>query len=198
MATCIDMMGDDHMGGDNSKTNLIVNYLPQSMTDKEFIDIFVPFGEIREAKIVRNKQTGYSYGYGFVDFYDSQDAEQAIANLNGTQVEHKKLKVAYARPGSNDIKQANLYVRNFPDHYTEDHLKQLFSPFGNIIQCRITGNKEVAFVLFDLHEQAKLAVDQLNEKLIPGSPKPLNVKFAGDKLQKVFQLNVYLVILFND
>ena len=63
MATCIDMMGDDHMDGDNSKTNLIVNYLPQSMTDKEFIDIFVPFGEIREAKIVRNKQTGYSYGF---------------------------------------------------------------------------------------------------------------------------------------
>lgn len=170
---------------DNSKTNLIINYLPQQMTDQDFRVLFAQIGDIRSAKIIRKKATGYSYGFGFVDYLRPEDAERAIKTLNGHLVEHKKIKVAFARPSGEDIKQANLYIRNLPPMFNEVDVRELFGPFGKIIQCRIVGNRGVAFVLFDLHEQAMAAIEALDGKVLPGSGLPLNVKFANDNNQKV-------------
>ena len=175
----------DSLEIDNSKTNLIINYLPQQMTDQDFRVLFAQVGDIRSAKIIRKKATGYSYGFGFVDYLRPEDAERAIKTLNGHLVEHKKIKVAYARPSGEDIKQANLYIRNLPPMFRENDVRELFASFGNIIQCRIVGNRGIAFVLFDLHEQAMAAIEALNGKVLPGSTFPLNVKFANDNNQKV-------------
>lgn len=59
-------------------------------------------------------QTGYSYGFGFVNYAKEDDAAKAISQLNGLQVQNKKLKVSYARPSGDDIKETNLYVTNLP------------------------------------------------------------------------------------
>lgn len=59
-------------------------------------------------------QTGYSFGFGFVNYSREEDAAKAIAQLNGLQVQNKKLKVSYARPSGDDIKETNLYVTNLP------------------------------------------------------------------------------------
>ncbi|CAG2167640.1 unnamed protein product [Oppiella nova] len=181
------MMGSNNTNGDgidNSKTNLIINYLPQQMTDQDFRVLFAQIGDIRSAKIIRKKSTGYSYGFGFVDYLRPEDAERAIDSLNGHLVEHKKIKVAFARPSTDSIKQANLYVKNLPINYSDHDVRELFSPFGNIIQCRLVGNRGVAFVLYDLHEQALQAIDQINGKVLPGAGAGLNVKFANDNNQK--------------
>ena len=175
----------DGLGIDNSKTNLIINYLPQQMTDQDFRVLFAQIGDIRSAKIIRKKSTGYSYGFGFVDYLYPEDAERAIQSLNGHLVEHKKIKVAFARPSGDNIKQANLYVKNLPTNYSEPDVKELFAPFGNIIQCRIVGNRGVAFVLYDLHEQAIAAIEAMDGKVLPGAVDALNVKFANDNNQKV-------------
>ncbi|XP_054159797.1 ELAV-like protein 1-B [Oppia nitens] len=169
---------------DNSKTNLIINYLPQQMTDQDFRVLFAQIGDIRSAKIIRKKSNGYSYGFGFVDYLLPEDAERAIKSLNGHLVEHKKIKVAFARPSSDDIKQANLYIKNLPQNYSDHDIRQLFSPFGNIIQCRLVAHKGLAFVLYDLHDEALTAIDAMNGKTLPGAVAPLNVKFANDNNQK--------------
>lgn len=52
---------EDHMGGDegkDSKTNLIVNYLPQSMTQDELRSLFSSIGEVESAKLIRDKVAG--------------------------------------------------------------------------------------------------------------------------------------------
>lgn len=59
-------------------------------------------------------QTGYSFGFGFVNFVRPEDASRAIEVMNGLQVENKRLKVSYARPAGEDIKDTNLYVQNLP------------------------------------------------------------------------------------
>jgi protein sex-lethal len=59
-------------------------------------------------------QTGYSYGFGFVNYTNEEDAEKAINTLNGLQVQNKRIKVSYARPSSEDIKETNLYITNLP------------------------------------------------------------------------------------
>ena len=76
----------DFKGDNESKTNLIINYLPQSMSDEEFSQLFTNIGPVTSAKIVRNKANNYSYGFGFVDYTTPADAERAIQTLNGLQV----------------------------------------------------------------------------------------------------------------
>ncbi|EEC17759.1 RNA-binding protein precursor, putative [Ixodes scapularis] len=137
------------MEGDvgNSQTNLIINYLPQTLTDEEFRSLFTSIGPIKSSKIVRHKATGYSYGFGFVDYQSIEDAARAVGTLNGLQLQNKKIKVAYARPGGETIKHANLYIRGIPKHYPPEQAEKLFADFGRLIQFRVlkddsgSGNK---------------------------------------------------------
>ena len=56
------------------------------MTDNELYSMFITVGQIVSAKIMRDKSSGYSYGYGFVHYQLPEDAAKAIATLNGLQV----------------------------------------------------------------------------------------------------------------
>lgn len=176
---------------DNSATNLIINYLPQTLSDAEFRGLFASMGTIRSCKIVRHKATGYSYGFGFIDYENPIDAARAIQTYNGFQMQNKKIKVAFARPGGEPIKNANLYIRGIPRNMTQDDLEKLFSDCGPIIQCRILKdditheNKGVGFVLFDLHEHAEKAIEMFNGHMLSGSSEPLSVKFAEDNAKKL-------------
>lgn len=167
---------------EGEKTNLIVNYLPQLMTDEEFENLFKKFGKMKSCKIVRNRITGYSYGFGFADFETHEQALKAIEELNGQEVGTKKIKVAFARPAGQDIKQANLYVKNVPSSWSQDDVRKVFEPYGSIIQVRVLGNdRGVAFVLFDLRKQAQDALDALNGKQVDGCEAPFEIKFAAEK-----------------
>lgn len=73
--------GDCSQGID--KTKLIVNYIPQFATDEDLAQIFSPLGQIESVKIMRDYKTGYSYGFGFVKYFNEQDAAKAIEMLNG-------------------------------------------------------------------------------------------------------------------
>ena len=150
-----------------NKTNLIVNYLPQHLTDKEFHELFSKAGNLIASKIVRDKATGYSYGFGFVDYETEQDAGNAIDLLNGYQLQHKHIKVSYSRVGDN-VKGANLYLRNLPKDITEADIERVFSPYGTIIQIRVLTNaqgipKGIGFVLFSSREQAEAAMQLLKQ-----------------------------------
>lgn len=169
----------------NRKTNLIVNYLPQSLTDEHFRVLFAKHGDIRSARIIRNKTSGYSYGFGFVDYFNAEDADRAIENLNGSEVNQKKIKVSYARPSGDEIKNANLYVTNLPPNFAEKDVRSMFAKYGEIIQCRLVGNHSgIAFVLFNLNEQAKSAMKSLNGQLIPGTSHKVSIKLATNEQKK--------------
>lgn len=174
--------GNDESMDEGEKTNLIVNYLPQDMTDEAFRDLFTKFGEMKSCKIVRNRITGYSYGFGFVDFESHEQAIKAIEELNGHELDTKKIKVAFARPAGQDIKQANLYVKNIPVSWTADDVRKAFEAYGNIIQVRVLGgDRGIGFVLYDLRKQAEMALESMQGKTLDGADKPLEIKFAADK-----------------
>ncbi|UYV79657.1 ELAVL1 [Cordylochernes scorpioides] len=175
-----------NMESEDNRTNLIINYLPQSLTDLEFHNFFSTIGSLKSAKIIRHKNSGYSYGFGFVEYVNPRDALRAIETLNGTQLQAKKIKVAFARPGGDNIKNANLYIRGIPKSMSEEDVERLFAQCGKIIQCRLlkdelTGlRKGVGFVLFDLKEQAELAIEKFNGQTLAGSLEPLSIKIAED------------------
>jgi len=62
---------------------LIVNYLPQNLTDAQLISIFSRVGPVLSAKVIRDQHTNYSYGYGFVEYTSPDDAASAIDQLKG-------------------------------------------------------------------------------------------------------------------
>ncbi|KAG9511027.1 ELAV-like protein 2 [Fragariocoptes setiger] len=166
---------------EDTRTNLIINYLPQDLTDSHFEDLFSKHGSIKAAKIVRHKGTGESYGFGFVEYQTHEDALKAIESLNGYKLHDKKLKVAFARPTSEDIKNAKLYIRNLPEDFTEEQLRNAFNRFGTIIESKIVSKRNaVAFVLYDTRKEAETAMMALNGKLIaPGQTVGLEIRFVG-------------------
>jgi len=98
---------------DTSMTNLIINYLPQSMTDKKLHQMFTQIGQIEACRVMKDVKTGYSFGFGFVNFVRPEDASRAIEVMNGLQVENKRLKVSYARPAGEDIKDTKPLCSKF-------------------------------------------------------------------------------------
>ncbi|KAM8833751.1 ELAV-like protein 1a isoform X2 [Synchiropus splendidus] len=183
---------DDHMGGDearDAKTNLIVNYLPQTMSQDELRSLFSSIGEVDSAKLIRDRLAGHSLGYGFVNYLNPSDAERAISTLNGLRLQSKTIKVSYARPSSDMIKDANLYISGLPRSMTQKDVEDMFSRFGRIINSRVlvdqtTGiSRGVAFIRFDKRAEAEEAVNQLNGQKPPGAAEPITVKFAGNPNQ---------------
>ncbi|XP_066515128.1 ELAV-like protein 2 isoform X3 [Hoplias malabaricus] len=180
-------------GLEDSKTNLIVNYLPQNMTQEELKSLFGSIGEIESCKLVRDKITGQSLGYGFVNYVDPKDAEKAINTLNGLRLQTKTIKVSYARPSSASIRDANLYVSGLPKTMMQKELEQLFSQYGRIITSRIlvdqvTGvSRGVGFIRFDRRVEAEEAIKGLNGQKPPGATEPITVKFANNPSQKTSQ-----------
>ncbi len=76
---------------EDSKTNLIVNYLPQTMMQEELKSLFGSIREIESCKLVWDKNTGQSLGYGFANYVEPKDAEKAINTLNGLRLQTKKI-----------------------------------------------------------------------------------------------------------
>lgn len=148
--------------------------------------MFVTIGPVESCRVMKDNKTGYSYGFGFVNYTREEDAAKAIAQLNGLPVQNKKLKVSYARPSGDDIKETNLYVTNLPRTITPEQLERLFSPFGKIVQTNILKDKitgmprGVAFVRYDRKDEAQAAIDAMNGTTPDGTTDPIGVKIAEE------------------
>ncbi len=100
--------------------------------------MFRTFGNITHCKVVRDKKSGQSLGYGFVKFETAEAANRAVSALNGFAIENKKLKVAVSKPpSSREDQKRNLYISGLPLAYTNVELAQLLSPFGTIVESRV-------------------------------------------------------------
>jgi RNA recognition motif-containing protein len=77
---------------------LYVGNLNYEVTDSDLIKMFEAFGQVESAQVVMDRDTGRSKGFGFVEMKTDQEAQAAIAGLNGTQSGGRALTVNEARP----------------------------------------------------------------------------------------------------
>ena len=77
---------------------LYVGGLPYSATEQELSDLFAQHGEVASARIITDKFTGQSRGFGFVEMSSDSEAQAAISALNGSQMGGRTLTVNEARP----------------------------------------------------------------------------------------------------
>ncbi|CDP05352.1 unnamed protein product [Coffea canephora] len=78
------------------ETNLYIGYLPPTLDDDGLISLFSPFGEIVMAKVIKDRVTSLSKGYGFVKYADVQQANNAIASMNGHRLDGRTIAVRVA------------------------------------------------------------------------------------------------------
>ncbi|KAI8032672.1 Splicing factor-like protein 1 [Camellia lanceoleosa] len=76
--------------------SLYVGYLPQVVDDNQLRELFCSFGKITEVKVIKDRSTGFSKGYGFVTFESPIDAAMAVTHMNGHKMEGKMLAVRVA------------------------------------------------------------------------------------------------------
>jgi RNA recognition motif-containing protein len=78
--------------------NIYVGNLSYGMTESELHEAFSAYGEVASVKILSDRETGRSRGFGFVEMPNQREAEEAIAQLNGKEVGGRALRINEARP----------------------------------------------------------------------------------------------------
>jgi RNA recognition motif-containing protein len=78
--------------------NIYVGNLPYSTTEEDLKTAFAPFGQVATVKIVVDRYTARSKGFGFVDMPSDDEAKAAIAGLNGKDMGGRPLKVNESKP----------------------------------------------------------------------------------------------------
>lgn len=77
---------------------LYVGNLPYSVNQAKLEEIFSPFGTITSASVITDKFSGRSKGFGFVEFDSDDAAKEAIAKLDGTEIDGRAMRVNEAKP----------------------------------------------------------------------------------------------------
>ncbi len=78
--------------------NIYVGNLSYDLVDEDLRTAFEEYGEVETASVIKDKFTGQSKGFGFVEMPRQADAEEAIKQLNGANLKGRNLKVNQARP----------------------------------------------------------------------------------------------------
>jgi len=80
---------------------LYVGNLVFSINDEELEKAFAEFGEILSAIVIKDRVSGRSKGFGFVEFANDEDADKAAEALNGTELEGREIRIDQARDQRN-------------------------------------------------------------------------------------------------
>lgn len=200
-------------GGDDiaKRRTLFVRSLPYSLTSEALSEKFSFIAPLKHAIIVADPATKDSRGFGFVTFTDAEDALRAIAELNGTDVDGRKIKVELAEPRHRDQhrqtgvaaaetskkphavekkRAPRLIVRNLPWAVkSEDQLVKVFQSYGKvksvIIPKKKTGEMSgFAFVTMKGYKNAERAMEKINGKEIEGRPVAVDWALEKEDYQK--------------
>lgn len=77
---------------------LFVGSLPWAVDDAKLAQLFSQAGTVVTAQVIKDRDTGRSRGFGFVEMSTDEEADNAVANLNGSDIDGRKIVVNVARP----------------------------------------------------------------------------------------------------
>ena len=99
---------------------LFVGGLSWEITDEGLSDAFGKFGKVSEAKIILERETGRSRGFGFVSFDDNDAADEALEGMNGTELNGRTLAVNEAHEGQQRKNNTNRNNRGGDNRMSRD------------------------------------------------------------------------------
>uniref|UniRef100_A0A672LT20 Polyadenylate-binding protein n=1 Tax=Sinocyclocheilus grahami TaxID=75366 RepID=A0A672LT20_SINGR len=193
-------------------TNVYIKNFGEDMDDPRLKELFDKYGKTLSVKVMTDP-TGKSRGFGFVSYEKHEDANKAVEEMNGTELNGKMVFVGRAQKKMErqaelkrkfeQLKQerisryqgVNLYIKNLDDTIDDEKLRKEFSPFGSITSAKVMledgRSKGFGFVCFSSPEEATKAVTEMNGRIV-GS-KPLYVALAQRKEERKAHLtNQYM------
>lgn len=93
--------------------NIYVGSFTDQMTEKILREMFEAFGEVESVKIIKDRFSGRSQGFGFVEMPSNSEADKAIKALNGNVINKRPIKVNHADSGAKKKKKAFRKKRRF-------------------------------------------------------------------------------------
>ncbi|XP_019196503.1 PREDICTED: polyadenylate-binding protein RBP45-like isoform X2 [Ipomoea nil] len=168
---------------DNTPDHTIfVGDLAADVTDYLLQETFkAVYSSVKGAKVVTDKNTGRSKGYGFVKFGDESEQVRALTEMNGVLCSTRPMRVGpaankqtvgtqqkaatYQNPqasqGESDPNNTTIFVGGLDPNVTEEHLRQVFSPYGELVHIKIVAGKRCGFVQFATRASAEQALSNL-------------------------------------
>uniref|UniRef100_A0A7N9CNN7 Polyadenylate-binding protein n=1 Tax=Macaca fascicularis TaxID=9541 RepID=A0A7N9CNN7_MACFA len=181
-------------------TNVYIKNFGEDMDDERLKDLFGKFGPALSVKVMTD-ESGKSKGFGFVSFERHEDAQKAVDEMNGKELNGKQIYVGRAQKKverQTELKRkfeqmkqdritryqgVNLYVKNLDDGIDDERLRKEFSPFGTITSAKVMmeggRSKGFGFVCFSSPEEATKAVTEMNGRIV--ATKPLYVALAKEQ-----------------
>lgn len=167
-----------------TSTSLYVGNLPYNLGWQDLKDLFRgTTGEVIRADVFKDYQ-GRSKGYGIVQMKTVEDAKIAIDDLNGFEIEGRKLEVREDR--NNEKEGCQLHVGNLPFEERWQSLKEHFSEAGNVLRADViidNGGRSKGFgtVIMSTPEEAQKAIEMFNDTDFNGRNIQVKLdKFAGE------------------
>ncbi|XP_053536122.1 polyadenylate-binding protein 1-like isoform X3 [Ictalurus punctatus] len=193
-------------------TNVYIKNFGDDFDNEKLRNIFSEFGKTLSVRVMTDEK-GRSRGFGFVNYENHEDAQKAVAEMNGKELNGRVLYVGRAQKRLErqselkrrfeQIKQerlnryqgVNLYVKNLDDGIDDDKLRKEFAPYGMITSAKVMTegghSKGFGFVCFSSPEEATKAVTEMNGRIV--STKPLYVALAQRKEErKAILTNQYM------
>jgi RNA recognition motif-containing protein len=84
--------------GAKTMTNIYVGNLTFGTDNAELESLFAQYGQVTDAQVIKDRETGRSRGFGFVEMGSTDDAQKAISELNGKDLNGRQLTVNLAKP----------------------------------------------------------------------------------------------------
>jgi len=198
-------------------TNIFVKNVPKTIDDDKFNELFSKFGKITSAVLMK-EDNGSSKGFGFINYDSHEEADAAIQELNGKEIEGLQLYVGRAqkkgererelkdmfeklkRERMSKYQGVNLYVKNLEETVDDAKLRQEFSQIGTITSAKVMkddkgASKGFGFVCFSTPDEATKAATEMNGKMIMN--KPIYVALAQRKELRRMQLEAQHAIRAN-
>ncbi|XP_066530392.1 polyadenylate-binding protein 1b [Hoplias malabaricus] len=193
-------------------TNVYIKNFGEDMDDEKLKEVFSKYGNAMSIRVMTD-DSGKSRGFGFVSFERHEDAQKAVDEMNGKELNGKPIYVGRAQKKverQTELKRkfeqmkqdrmtryqgVNLYVKNLDDGIDDERLRKEFSPFGTITSAKVMmdggRSKGFGFVCFSSPEEATKAVTEMNGRIV--ATKPLYVALAQRKEERQAHLtNQYM------
>ena len=181
---------------------LFVGRLSWNIDDAWLKREFEHIGGVIGARVIMERATGKSRGYGYVDFESKSAAEKALEEMQGKEIDGRPINLdmstgkPHASKSNNDrAKQYGdsqsppsdtLFIGNLSFNANRDNLFNVFGEYGNVISCRVPTHpdtqqpKGFGYVQFSSVEEAKAALEAMNGEYIEGRPCRLDFSTPRD------------------